>query len=117
MDSTVPGSSDQYTHTLLTDSRDIRLLEVGSCDCAAGEKHSASFRLPQFALDDAPLYEALSYVWETGRGWDSIHINGEPLKVTSNCKNALLHLGRKRFAPCNRGNELGAMPTWKPTER
>jgi len=82
-----PSDFQTYQYAPLRHPRSIRLLRL---------KHSSGsslrWEIIEASVDNSPDYEALSYVWGSSTLEETILCNGKPLKVTSNCAEALRNL-------------------------
>ncbi|KAL1875733.1 hypothetical protein VTK73DRAFT_9854 [Phialemonium thermophilum] len=76
-----------YQHQPLVGDRCIRLLRLNG-----GKAGSLSGELLSTAIEDAPDYDALSYVWGKPQEGCSIALGDRHLPITPNCKDALVHL-------------------------
>jgi hypothetical protein len=77
-----------YHYQPLQGRRSIRLLEL------LPDKGGAPLRcnMLEVSLDDAPEYEALSYVWGVPEFVKSIFCGTDVIHITKNCSSALHHL-------------------------
>ncbi|KAF3803802.1 hypothetical protein GCG54_00011639 [Colletotrichum gloeosporioides] len=81
-----------FVHRSLRHEASIRVLVL-----RPSPRRSAPIRceLQEISLEDAPSYEALSYVWGSPTGTHPISCDGFTMLVTPNCRDALIHLRRR----------------------
>lgn len=72
-----------------SERNEFRLLHIAPAD---NEDKPISCRFSIASHDDAPSYEALSYVWGTINDKPSIHVDGRRFEITANLHSALKHL-------------------------
>jgi len=84
-----PPTGSPYSH-LDTDQGQIRLaiLAPGSYD----DVLDLRLRIEKLEEDNAPEYEALSYVWGQDTSPQQARVNGTPMNITENLDCALRHL-------------------------
>jgi hypothetical protein len=88
-DQQIAGESDVYRPLA---ENEIRILEI----LAGSEDEEVHCQLRYIKLDGLTEYNALSYAWgDTSKLQVDIYIDGQKLKVTENCKSALLELRRE----------------------
>lgn len=68
-------------------AREIRLIHL---ECSAHPNARLRLRLTKWAMDNAPAFEALSYVWGSADTKVPVDCNNEPLSVTQNLVEALM---------------------------
>jgi hypothetical protein len=95
-------------HPLDYSKREIRLIQITT---AARLEDPLQFTISIIALDTAPEYLALSYVWGDPSDVTDVTINGEVTPITNNLALALRHL-RETFKRRNdQGFSIENMPT------
>lgn len=95
------SSRQPYASLSLSGSKSIRLLELDkpSKVNAGNDSHPLTGALRVVSLQDFPSFTALSYVWgDYSIPDDTILCNNVALRITTNCRDALLQL-RKRDEP------------------
>jgi hypothetical protein len=93
-----PSPKQRYSHTVpyeyqrLRGPRSIRVLEL------LPDKQGAPLRsrMREVSLDDAPFYEAVSYVWGLPLFVKQILCGDEIIPITKSCSYALHHLRRTK---------------------
>jgi hypothetical protein len=75
-------------HPLDREKHDIRLVYISKAATSQG----LYARLISMSLDDAPSFEALSYVWGDKRNPGILNLKGNHLEITNNLEAALLQL-------------------------
>jgi hypothetical protein len=75
-----PGQANVYRYRRLRGLKWIRVLEL-----LPGYDTQPRCRIQEVSLDDAPNYDAVSYVWGSSYLTRRIHIGSKLLNVTENC--------------------------------
>jgi hypothetical protein len=89
--SSIPQNLETFKYENLPHHDSIRIFELQPSPRLSAEIHGRLMNetLSELDVDIVDHYTALSYVWGSTRELKTIFINGHPLKVTSNLKDAL----------------------------